>query len=327
MSYFIHPYKGYLNTKYSLYNTNDATSEVIIKRLSDQCIIDTLVSEPNKMVQISIPESGKYDIELKETQESIAHIEVIDGYKFGGSSLKNAFLFEETPWIFVVMHDRTYFHNRITGREYVEPISPDRIDFLSPSKVIMSNNEQEVMTVYDLEAEKQILAFRNIIFKNNELMVWVEESLNDTYRIKIARFDSLMDTTSICCEDYVIVENDNKLLYYVNGTIHTILLINDLSHSETKCPNLFITFLDSGDYVCKREYDRDIVLIYGVDNKYIGAIQYSGTLAKINKKTLIDINSKVEKLHEFCKSENIGTSIELSYTSLNIFKPSKCTIS
>ena len=326
MSYFVHPYKGYLNTKYSLYSTNDATSEVIIKRVSDQCIIDTLVSEPNEMVQISIPESGKYDIELKETQQSIAHIEVIDGYKFGGSSLKNAFLFEETPWVFIVMHDRTYFHNRITCREYVEPISPDRIEFLSYSKVIMSNNEQEVMTVYDLEAEKQILAFRNIIFKNNELMVWVEESLNDTYRIKIARFDSLKDITSICCEDYVIVENDNKLLYYVNGTIHTILLINDLSHSEIKCPKLFITFLDSGDYVCRREYDRDMVLIYGVDNKYIGPIQYSGTLAKINKKKIIDFNSKVEKLHEFCKSENIGTSIELSYTSLNIFKPSKCTI-
>ena len=43
------------------------------------------------------------------------------------------------------MHDRTYFHNRNTGYEYMEAISPDKIEYVSPSMVIMSNLKQDVM--------------------------------------------------------------------------------------------------------------------------------------------------------------------------------------
>ena len=88
------------------------------------------------------------------------HIE--DGYKFGGSKYKTSFIFDDCPWCFVIMHDRTYFYNRKTKRSFVEPISPDQVTEINEDFVIFENDNQKERTIFSLVEEKPILCISDI---------------------------------------------------------------------------------------------------------------------------------------------------------------------
>ena len=101
MKYSLHPYKGYLNTKFRLFCDGDREQEVVIKRISDSSEVKTVYVQPNQIEQISLDEPGEYSVVEKGGEQHIAQITVQDGYKFGGSSFKKSFVFENTPWVFV----------------------------------------------------------------------------------------------------------------------------------------------------------------------------------------------------------------------------------
>ena len=114
----IHPHKGYLNTnfnvhvvgqdvEYSVYQNGDVNSQPIIKG----------IAKPNEPHTLNFKHPGEYIIAFRKGEETIIRVE--DGYKFGGSSYKTSFIFDDCPWCFVVMHDRTYFYNRKTKRSFV----------------------------------------------------------------------------------------------------------------------------------------------------------------------------------------------------------------
>lgn len=97
MTFSLHPYKGYLNTKFRFFCDCDREQEIVIKRSSDSVVVKTLYVQPNRIEYISFDEPGEYSVVEKGSEQHIAQIMVQDGYKFGGSSFKDAFLFEKIP--------------------------------------------------------------------------------------------------------------------------------------------------------------------------------------------------------------------------------------
>ncbi len=93
---------------------------------------------------------------LLDDESSSIEIEVKDAIKFGGSKHKNSYVFDETPWCFIVMKDRTYFYNRENGEEYVENISPDQISYINKDIVLLSNDNHNEKTLYSLPEQVSI---------------------------------------------------------------------------------------------------------------------------------------------------------------------------
>lgn len=172
MNITFHPHKGYLNTKFVLYYNGESSENFIFCRENDPSVFKSITVQPHMTESIYFEEPGMYSI--YRGKDVIQYFNVEDGYKFGGSVFKNAFVFEKTPWIFVVMKDRTYFHNRETGREYVEAISPDLIDLVSSRYVLFSNKSDNLLTLYSLNEEKPSIVFENLIMKNEYVIVWKE---------------------------------------------------------------------------------------------------------------------------------------------------------
>ncbi len=105
----IHPYKGYLNTTFRIYATgNSPIGYKVLDKANknhSKSIYQGIVL-PNDPHEIKLPYTGLFEIEF----DNGSHDEIIveDGYKYGGNKLKTAFIFDNCPWAFVVMHDRTY---------------------------------------------------------------------------------------------------------------------------------------------------------------------------------------------------------------------------
>ena len=200
----IHPYKGYLNTKFHLYakGTQDVSFSIFLVRNEGEKPVLNGTFTPNVPYEFNLNGQGKYRIEFNDGTSS--EIIVEDGYKLGGSEYKRSFIFDETPWCFVIMNDRTYFYNRKTEESYLETISPDYIKPISPDYVIFENTGQEERTIYSLNEQKPILNISNIIFHNDEVVLWKE--IYDERSINII-FYSLPERAivkNICVDDYII---------------------------------------------------------------------------------------------------------------------------
>lgn len=171
----VHPYKGYLNTEFHFYA--NGTEDIPYSILSDdsECDIPVLsgVLIPNIPHSIKLHNPGNYKVVFNDGSSS--HIIVEDGYRFGGGRFKKAFIFDNCQWAFVVMHDRTYFYNRETKQSYIEAISPDSISEISEEYIILSNNSQSEKTIYSVNDQKPILNISNLIFHNENSIIWKEE--------------------------------------------------------------------------------------------------------------------------------------------------------
>lgn len=143
----VHPYKGYLNTEFHFYANGTEDIPYSILSEGSECDIPVLsgVLIPNIPHFIKINDPGKYKVVFDDGSSS--HIIVEDGYKFGGSRQKDAYIFDNIPWCMIVMYDRTYFYNIETEDGYVEAISPDSIEEISRDFVIMKNKNHEEITL------------------------------------------------------------------------------------------------------------------------------------------------------------------------------------
>ena len=121
----VHPHRGYLNTKFSIQSFAKEKKIVYIYPIDnpdcDKSVIrPILLNEETLRTDYVFKVPGRYAIMLLDDESSSIEIEVKDAIKFGGSKHKNSYVFDETPWCFIVMKDRTYFYNRENGEEYVE---------------------------------------------------------------------------------------------------------------------------------------------------------------------------------------------------------------
>lgn len=321
MKYSLHPYKGYLNTKYRLYCNCETVQELVIRRCSDSVVVKEMLVQPNMVESIVFDEPGEYSVEEKGRELHIAQINVLDGYKFGGSSFKNAFLFENTPWIFVVMRDRTYFHNRDTGKEYVEAISPDEIEYVSSSLVIMSNAKQDVKTLFSLDEEKPVLAFSHLVHIDNNVIIWKTVVDEDKSELCVAKMDDLDNIKHFTCsDDYVVLAERHALYFYNQGKVLSVSFDDISTNNELKYDGDFLTFLDAGYIVSTFSEGKLKIKSLKDDADY--QVNYEGTLVSVNGKQIVDIRETEQKLNKFCQNEIPSISVETQFTSLEIFASS-----
>lgn len=318
MKYSFHPYKGYLSTKFRLYSNCGTEREVIIKRNSDSSVAKKKVIQPNMVETIVFDEPGEYTIEEKGSKQCIAQISVQDGYKFGGSSFKKAFLFEKNPWIFVVMHDRTYFHNRNTHKEYVEAISPDKIEYVSPSMVIMSNDKQDVKTLYSTDEEKPVQTFSDIIYKDERVIVWRLIDDEDKTELCVTKLDNLDNIEHFAdTDDYMVLAEQHILYVHNQGKVLSVSFDNISVSNEIKYSGKFLNFLDTG-YIVSAPCDGKIkVKSLHDDAEY--EVQYEGTLVSLNGKIFVETRQAIKKINDFCQKEIPAIAVDVKFISLELF--------
>lgn len=313
MNIKFHPYKGYLNTKFALYCNGEKSEDIVIYREKDSAVVKKIKAQPYKSYFINLDEPGTYKI--CHGEDVVQYFSVEDGFKFGGSIKKNAFVFEKTPWAFIVMKDRTYFHNRETGREYVEAISPDLIEYVSPSFIIFSNKNDNLMTLYSLKEEKPAIVFENLIKKNENVIVWKESGIDSTV-ICIANLKDTNRIRRIECEDYMI-SNRKHCIYCYSGSIINVVSFFDIWSEEKKeVEGQVLTFINEIYFVCRKN-TTDLNIVHIVDLS-IRTIYISGTLAKINGKTFVNINKRVADLKHISKDEVPECTISGVYTQIEI---------
>lgn len=321
MTFSLHPYKGYLNTKFRFFCDCDREQEIVIKRSSDSVVVKTLYVQPNRIEYISFDEPGEYSVVEKGSEQHIAQIMVQDGYKFGGSSFKDAFLFEKNPWVFVVMHDRTYFHNRNTGYEYMEAISPDKIEYVSPSMVIMSNVKQDVKTLYSLGEERPVLSFSNLVFVNEEVIIWKTFVNEVESELCIAKLDNLNDVKHICCsDDYVVFEEQRNIYFHNQNKIMSVSFDDLWGRIAIKYVGRFLTFLDTGYVVFSLGDGKIKIKSLKDESEYM--VYYEGSLASINGNVFINTCQVIGEINNFFQKKLPMISVETKFTSLELFASS-----
>lgn len=305
----IHPYKGYLNTEFHLFaNGTDIISYEIFPDESDNPIqIGSF--EPNKPCSISIIESGNYRISFSDGTS--AKIIVEDGYKFGGSKYKTSFIFDKTPWCFVIMHDRTYFYNRDTKAEYVEAISPDEIFAISSDYIVLKNDGQDERTVYSLNDQRPILCISHILASTEKIIIWKEMDDDQGSIIIIYSLEERKVIKRIKVDHFKIDIEKALLLYHKNNVVYSCELDADFNtcelFSEKGQFGAFIGF----EYVVFLSTDKRIgthwLHIYKADDpSFEKVIDTECSVASINDIQFIDIESRKRSF----------TNLDLSQTGL-----------
>lgn len=150
-----------------------------------------LLDDQTLQLQETFSFPGRYVIEFPDDKDSAVEIEVKDAIKFGGSTHKNSYVFDETPWCFIVMKDRTYFYNRDSGEEYVESISPDKISYVNKDVVLLSNDKHKENTLYSLTEQAPIITFTDEILLQDNILI-VKDDADNTTKLNVYRFTDIM---------------------------------------------------------------------------------------------------------------------------------------
>lgn len=316
----IHPYKGYLNTKFHLYAKGTIDVDYKISPIGDENNSQLVVGSfsPNTPHSIKLQHPGAYIIEFSDGTSSEINVE--DGYKFGGSSYKTSFIFDETPWCFIIMNDRTYFYNRDTDESYVESISPDSIEKISCDFVILKNKNHEEITLYSLIEQKPILCFSDMICSTDDTIVWKDDECLFVYSLTQQKIVHRIETSI-----YTFDSDKNRLIFSKSNDILLCELSKGYDISKVFTPKgRLVTFVNNTTLLClSHGANGSSVRIYKLDNlSYEKEIPVKGNIARINNVDLISIDSRRRAIYQFDleNSEFPEASIEVNFSEF-IFYP------
>ena len=298
MTASIHPYKGYLNTKFRVRVKGANSVSYSVDDIAGNQICDGVVA-PNEPYELMMPQAGDFIIKFDDgTQREFV---VEDGYKYGGNKFKNALIFDDCPWGFVIMHDRTYFYNRNTEEAYVEAISPDSIESISEDYVFLSNKDQEEITLYSLEEQRPVLWINNIVYSNKDVVCWKEqEDGSDKQILALYSLDTQQITHRLECDDYSIDAESQTLYYQLSDSIFSITLCSDVEQKlVTKTPEEFVSFIHNHFFILKSDKRSKLFVYDAKDFRKIGAIPFRGTIARINDKSYLNLWSKYQQFKKF----------------------------
>lgn len=322
----VHPHKGYLNTEFHFFakGKENLIYKIYSSDKNETAPIMKGSFSPNIPYAITIKEPGAFCIVFNDGTSSEIFVE--DGYKFGGSSYKDSFIYDETPWCFIIMNDRTYFYNRETEETYVEPISPDKITIISQDYVLFENTEHEERTVYSLLDQKPILNISNIIIFNDEIIVWQENSKDDIINLRIYSLCERIVKKSISTTQFIVDPNKNCIIYTLQDSIHIQNLRLPLAEecpihicgklAALVSPNLIISTIES-------YYYHEICIFDTRKGKTISHIDIESAIAieSINSATFLNSTERINQLQSFdfslirCKE----ASIKATYLSLDFY--------
>lgn len=131
--------------------------------------------------------AGLHILKSRDHEEKII---IEDAIKLGGSKVKSAFVFDNTPWVFVTTKDRLYITNTETHEEKVEyNISPDKITSLPtyrnnrPNDFFIFNSHNDY-AVYNVKTSEIAFQFTDYIFGNERLIIFKQEDGIEIYNFR-----------------------------------------------------------------------------------------------------------------------------------------------
>ncbi len=156
----ISTHRAYLNTDITiewLYSNSDKKTYCLsYSHKYGKNSVELKLSPHNKKT-IKIKEAGCFVFSANcngiKQEENVL---VENAIKFGGSSLKNAFVFDDNPWVFITTKDRLYATNTETGEEKVE-------FGLTPEKIITLGRYSCAPNEYFLFETKVIILYLTLI--------------------------------------------------------------------------------------------------------------------------------------------------------------------
>lgn len=261
----VHPHQGYLNTEFIIQSYSEADKMVCIypKDKNDlnagkPALSMFILDEGSLRKNYVFKYPGRYIIMLNNDRNSAVEVEVKDAVRFGGSTYKNSYVFEETPWCFVVMRDRTYFYNRNTDEQYVESFSPDEISCVNKDVVLLSNKCDE-RTLYSLTEQRPLITYSNGILLNKDTLIFQNEADGKT-KLNVVRFnDVILDKKEYQCDCFSLCEDGGALYFHEDKTIYTLSLetLEIIKSLKRNCRSFdvikFIKFTN-GHYFVEIEY-------------------------------------------------------------------------
>lgn len=318
----VHPHKGYLNTEFRIHSDSfvplsyHVCSNVDSEERSS--IIDGIVY-PNEPHSLRISQPGEYVVCFEDGSSTNLVIE--DGYKFGGGSYKASFIHDTCPWVFIVMHDRTYFYNRLTEESYVEVISPDLITYLSDDFVLLSNKGDELKTLYSLKEQKPVICIKDIVYMDSQYVIWNVDG-NDKQRLMFFSLEIQVSNIEVGCDHYIVNSELKQIFYIHDKKLYRIDLADEFSYtflSEIK--GSFITFVGSELCVSYDERINNDLQILNMSSCDISTLKYEGVLSSVNGNCLIDISKERQNIYQFNLKESgfPNAVIEGKYVELNLY--------
>ena len=162
MTTSICPQTGFLNTDFKVFSELPFPCEKITKvgdEYGNECEERSAIYKfDNTSWHLNFQEAGTFRVyETTDKDSDYTTVIVKDAIRLGGGSFKDAYIFDDNPWCFVVMHDRTYFHNQVTGEEFMENFSPDEIRAIDKDLVLFCNKADKDCMVYS-PAKKEVIA-------------------------------------------------------------------------------------------------------------------------------------------------------------------------
>ena len=159
-------------------NTHHAylNNDIVLKYDGTINVVDIVTGKDYRFTdKLSLRLSAGKHIFMSGDQEETVFIE--DAIKLGGSSVKNAFVFEVSPWVFVTTKDRLYITNKNTKEEKVEyNIAPDYIEELGCENcdyfLFQTKNDY---AIYDVAKGKMLFVFSNHIYSNDRLAIYKQD--------------------------------------------------------------------------------------------------------------------------------------------------------
>lgn len=323
MNVNIHPYKGYLNTNFHFYVRGEESIayKVIPVNASDKEPILEGVITAYSPFSILIPQPGEYNVVFSDGNSSKIYVE--DGYKFGGSKFKNAFIFDNTPWCFIIMNDRTYFYNRDSGYGYVETLSPTNIEIISENHILLSNTTHAEITLYNLQEQQPEICFENVKFFNDEILIWSEE--------KTFIFYSLLKKKVIKRKDIhkYYLDNNNNILYFEEDNKFKKCSLRDelIEEIVVESEGTFITLIDYLFAVFFDDKNKKLLLYDIFNPENIKELAIESHIASINGEVLINLDDRRTSLNLLNMKLFIApeAKIESKYSEF-IFYPCKWDI-
>lgn len=315
----IFPHTAYLNTE--IHIVSESTEDIVITNTTTDERF-TLTKEEHRVLKLP---AGRHLFKCKNKNEiQIEEINVENGIKLGGSKLKKTYLFEESPWVVVVMKDRTYFYNRETEREFVElNFSPEDGSYISDDYIMFSSKDE--YTIFSLCLMLPIISFKSSLYLDDKYVVINEtEEEHSTKKLAIYSYND-NKKEELLCEEFTI-DKENKTIYTLeNGIICSYTIDNYTKKEILNVGNNFRCFIQEQYVISEHtKYNKKELKVYDLHKGIATTLlkDYRPPIISINNneiKDANDIKNSLNKLVDLHKDDCDAIKIDMTLLYIEVF--------
>ena len=244
-----------LNTHHAYLNTdviirNNTTTTIVVK---DTTTSDEWFVHKEKLIHLS---AGTHHLISGKTETTIT---IEDAVKFGGSSIKRTFVFDDNPWLFITTKDRLYAANTETGEEKVEhTITPNSIESLGryygkTCEYFLFNTKKD-FSIYNVETGEIVKTFTNHIYSNSHLTIYRAEESIIVYDYRIDKIVTEFDGQySFGNKFYFVKEGKLYGLNLFTSYINLIDEVGKITEEDILYNNCLLK--QTSDYLLSKTYN------------------------------------------------------------------------